>query len=190
MVDCSHGNSRKLHSNQPLVASDLVCHAYFHSPVHHLSLDSQFAIALFQAKQISAGNENLFGLMIESNLKEGAQKIIPGKPLQYGVSVTDACIDWDTTVTAAQSSLFLSFRLHVDSCRLLFILFVVAFWSSNADRFLFMFPSLADECASGARGGSSSATCDLGRQQREGRSHGRVGLERIQTFAAMCYSEL
>ena len=69
MVDCSHGNSKKDYSRQPLVAEDI-------------------------AKQISQGSDAISGVMIESNLFEGNQK----EPVEYGVSITDACISWDTTI--------------------------------------------------------------------------------------------
>lgn len=74
MIDCSHGNSSKDHRNQPLVAADI-------------------------AAQIEAGEECIMGVMIESNIKEGAQKVPKeGKDgLEYGVSITDACIDFETT---------------------------------------------------------------------------------------------
>jgi 3-deoxy-7-phosphoheptulonate synthase len=74
MVDCSHGNSLKNHKNQPKVAAVL-------------------------AEQISKGEQAIMGVMIESNLFEGTQKVPKeGKSgLQYGVSITDACIGWDDT---------------------------------------------------------------------------------------------
>ncbi|PGH12689.1 3-deoxy-7-phosphoheptulonate synthase [Polytolypa hystricis UAMH7299] len=74
MVDCSHGNSLKNHKNQPKVADEL-------------------------AQQIAAGEEAIMGVMIESNINEGNQKVSPlGKPgLKYGVSITDACIRWEDT---------------------------------------------------------------------------------------------
>mmetsp|Transcript_8239 Transcript_8239/g.16429 ORF Transcript_8239/g.16429 Transcript_8239/m.16429 type:complete len:94 (+) Transcript_8239:1-282(+) len=76
MVDCSHGNSNKDHKNQPKVA-EKVC------------------------EQIAAGNKGIIGLMIESHLCEGKQSLSPGETdistLKRGVSVTDACIDFDTT---------------------------------------------------------------------------------------------
>ncbi|KAL9100797.1 MAG: hypothetical protein Q9163_003877 [Psora crenata] len=74
MVDCSHGNSLKDHRNQPKVAEDL-------------------------AGQIEAGEDAILGVMIESNINEGTQKVPKeGKAgLKYGVSITDACIGWDTT---------------------------------------------------------------------------------------------
>jgi len=72
MVDCSHGNSSKKHENQPIVAEDL-------------------------AKQIEGGSEAIAGIMIESNLIDGRQDLVPGRALDYGKSVTDACIGWDDT---------------------------------------------------------------------------------------------
>nr|AAN31488.1 DAHP synthase [Phytophthora infestans] len=75
MVDCSHGNSRKLHANQRKVVSYL-------------------------AGIVSEGNTNVLGVMIESNIVEGNQSLgdDPSK-LVYGQSITDACINWDDTVT-------------------------------------------------------------------------------------------
>ncbi|MCJ1401319.1 Phospho-2-dehydro-3-deoxyheptonate aldolase amt16 [Xylographa trunciseda] len=74
MVDCSHGNSLKDHRNQPKVARDL-------------------------AEQIAGGEDAILGVMIESHINEGAQKVPPeGKAgLKYGVSITDACIGWEDT---------------------------------------------------------------------------------------------
>ncbi|MCX7893409.1 MAG: 3-deoxy-7-phosphoheptulonate synthase [Burkholderiales bacterium] len=73
VVDCSHSNSLKDPSLQPLV---------FHDCVH----------------QILEGNQSIVGLMLESNLRGGNQPIPADlAKLEYGVSVTDACIDWDTT---------------------------------------------------------------------------------------------
>ena len=73
MIDCSHANSNKNHELQPLVIDNV-------------------------ANQILDGNQSIVGLMIESHLNAGNQSI-PEEPSQllYGVSVTDACIDWDTT---------------------------------------------------------------------------------------------
>jgi len=73
MVDCSHENSSKNHALQPLVAANVT-------------------------NQILEGNKSIIGLMIESNINAGNQPI-PEKPaeLKYGVSVTDACIDWHAT---------------------------------------------------------------------------------------------
>lgn len=76
IVDCSHGNSQKKHTNQPVVAAAL-------------------------ATQISQGNADIVGVMIESNIKAGNQKLNPGQTeveaLEYGLSITDACIDLETT---------------------------------------------------------------------------------------------
>ncbi len=74
MVDCSHGNSEKNHHNQPRVCAAL-------------------------CEQIGGGESHIRAVMIESNLNEGCQKVDRGKMnLEYGVSVTDACVDWETTV--------------------------------------------------------------------------------------------
>jgi 3-deoxy-7-phosphoheptulonate synthase len=73
LVDCSHGQTRKDYRRQPEVLTDLI-------------------------RQIRAGNRSIMGFMLESNLKAGNQKVVNGRAgLQYGVSITDACIDWETT---------------------------------------------------------------------------------------------
>ncbi|KAH0558904.1 Phospho-2-dehydro-3-deoxyheptonate aldolase amt16 [Trichoglossum hirsutum] len=74
MVDCSHGNSQKNHKNQPKVAA-VVC------------------------EQIARGETGIMGVMIESNINEGNQKVSDEgkKGLKYGVSITDACICWEDT---------------------------------------------------------------------------------------------
>ena len=73
MVDCSHANSSKDPNRQPLVVEDIT-------------------------GQIIEGNKSIVGLMIESNIGHGNQSMKNGKEgLVYGVSITDACIDWDTT---------------------------------------------------------------------------------------------
>jgi 3-deoxy-7-phosphoheptulonate synthase len=73
VVDCSHGNSNKDPGLQPLVAENLV-------------------------NQILEGNRSLVGFMLESHLHWGSQPLtVDHSELKYGVSVTDACIDWDTT---------------------------------------------------------------------------------------------
>jgi 3-deoxy-7-phosphoheptulonate synthase len=77
MIDCSHGNSNKKHENQLLVARDI-------------------------AQQLAAGESDIAGVMIESNLHAGRQDIVPGRPLDYGKSVTDACIGWDDTERVLQ----------------------------------------------------------------------------------------
>jgi len=79
MVDCSHANSSKQHEKQLDVARDI-------------------------AGQISSGSRRVFGVMIESHLKDGAQKFTPGKDdaqkLEYGKSITDACLGWDPSLQA------------------------------------------------------------------------------------------
>lgn len=73
MIDCSHANSNKDHNLQPLVAENVT-------------------------NQIIEGNESIIGLMIESNIEAGNQKIRSEKSaMTYGQSVTDACISWETT---------------------------------------------------------------------------------------------
>ncbi len=73
MVDCSHANSNKNYELQPLVLENV-------------------------ANQIVEGNRSIVGVMIESNLKPGNQGIPKNlADLEYGVSITDACIDWETT---------------------------------------------------------------------------------------------
>jgi 3-deoxy-7-phosphoheptulonate synthase len=72
MVDCSHANSAKKYERQIEVARDL-------------------------GAQIAAGEQRIFGLMIESNLKPGKQDLKPGVPPEPGVSITDGCIGWEQT---------------------------------------------------------------------------------------------
>ncbi|EKO3486519.1 3-deoxy-7-phosphoheptulonate synthase [Vibrio fluvialis] len=73
MVDCSHANSRKDYRRQPLVAEDVI-------------------------HQIREGNQSIIGLMIESHLNEGNQSAdLPLDQMAYGVSITDACINWAST---------------------------------------------------------------------------------------------
>ena len=73
VVDCSHANSNKDHNVQPLVLDDI-------------------------AHQIKDGNRSICGVMIESNINEGNQSIPDDlSQLKYGVSVTDACISWEST---------------------------------------------------------------------------------------------
>ena len=79
MVDCSHANSNKDPGLQPLVMDNV-------------------------ANQILEGNDSIIGLMVESNIGWGNQSIPKDlSQLQYGVSVTDACIDWATTVQSVRS---------------------------------------------------------------------------------------
>ncbi len=72
MIDCSHANANKDHKRQALVALNV-------------------------AEQLSAGNESIIGIMLESHINAGNQSLKDPKDLEYGVSITDACIDWDTT---------------------------------------------------------------------------------------------
>lgn len=73
MVDCSHANSNKDHNLQPLVLENV-------------------------ANQIVEGNTSIVGAMIESHLNTGSQKLSSNpNDMEYGVSVTDACIGWETT---------------------------------------------------------------------------------------------
>lgn len=79
MVDCSHANSNKDPALQPLVMENV-------------------------ANQIVEGNQSIVGLMVESNIGWGSQKMTDDlADLQYGVSITDACIDWDTTEKTLRS---------------------------------------------------------------------------------------
>ena len=77
MVDCSHANSSKQHQKQIDVAKDI-------------------------AGQIADGSRRVFGVMVESHLQSGAQKFTPGKDqlsgLEYGKSITDACLGWEDSV--------------------------------------------------------------------------------------------
>ncbi|MYL27532.1 MULTISPECIES: 3-deoxy-7-phosphoheptulonate synthase [Halomonadaceae] len=75
MVDCSHANSNKDPAVQPLVMQDVT-------------------------HQIKEGNQSIIGLMVESNINWGKQKLAAMDEMEYGVSVTDACIDWETTEKA------------------------------------------------------------------------------------------
>ncbi|MGE4243620.1 3-deoxy-7-phosphoheptulonate synthase [Ramlibacter sp.] len=72
MVDCSHGNSQKDFARQVSVAEDI-------------------------AAQIEGCERRILGVMIESHLREGKQALEPGKPLQHGISITDACLGWEAT---------------------------------------------------------------------------------------------
>lgn len=79
VVDCSHGNSRKNHALQALVLKDVV-------------------------HQVADGNRAIKGVMLESNLFEGNQKLGRPQDLRYGVSITDACMDWDTTAACLREA--------------------------------------------------------------------------------------
>jgi 3-deoxy-7-phosphoheptulonate synthase len=55
------------------------------------------------ARQIAGGDDRIFGVMIESHLKAGRQDLLPGKPLAYGVSITDGCIGWEESRTLLET---------------------------------------------------------------------------------------
>jgi len=74
MIDFSHANSSKDYRRQALVCRDV-------------------------AGQVAGGDKRIIGVMIESNLVADAQPLVPGQPLKYGQSITDACIDWAETRT-------------------------------------------------------------------------------------------
>jgi 3-deoxy-7-phosphoheptulonate synthase len=73
MIDLSHANSRKQYKRQIEVARNV-------------------------AEQMAAGEERIFGVMVESHLKEGRQDLLPGKPLEYGKSITDPCLGWEDSL--------------------------------------------------------------------------------------------
>jgi 3-deoxy-7-phosphoheptulonate synthase len=73
MIDASHANSSKKPENQVPVCADI-------------------------GKQIAGGDTRIVGVMVESHLVAGRQDLVPGKELTYGQSITDGCIDWDTSV--------------------------------------------------------------------------------------------
>ena len=74
MVDCSHGNSQKLHQSQLRVAGEL-------------------------CRQLRGGSNTIAAVMVESFLQGGSQKPAPLSELQYGLSVTDACLCWEESET-------------------------------------------------------------------------------------------
>jgi 3-deoxy-7-phosphoheptulonate synthase len=73
MIDFSHANSAKQHRRQAVVGHDV-------------------------ATQMAGGDRRIVGVMIESHLKEGRQDNVPGQPLTYGQSITDACLAWTDTL--------------------------------------------------------------------------------------------
>jgi 3-deoxy-7-phosphoheptulonate synthase len=77
MIDASHANSSKNPENQPRVMEDV-------------------------AQQMERGESRIAGVMIESHLVAGRQDHVPGQPLVYGQSITDGCIDWDSTRVVLQ----------------------------------------------------------------------------------------
>lgn len=78
MVDFSHANSNKEFKLQLKVAEDV-------------------------ANQLAQGEDRIFGVMVESHLVEGRQNLTPEKPLEYGKSITDACIGWDDSLTVLET---------------------------------------------------------------------------------------
>jgi 3-deoxy-7-phosphoheptulonate synthase len=74
MIDCSHANSQKQHQKQVDVAEAI-------------------------GDQVAHGNDNIMGVMIESHLVAGRQDVEEGKELVFGQSITDACINWDSSVS-------------------------------------------------------------------------------------------
>ncbi len=95
VIDCSHGNSRKNHKLQTTVVDNIL-------------------------QQIADGNHSIVGMMLESNLFEGNQKLSPDlKRLSYGVSVTDKCIGWEETeqiILSAYQSLDTDRNVTIYSC--------------------------------------------------------------------------
>lgn len=73
IIDVSHANSSKKPENQPAVTRDV-------------------------AAQVAGGDTRIAGVMIESHLVAGRQDLIDGQPLVYGQSITDGCVDWDTSI--------------------------------------------------------------------------------------------
>jgi 3-deoxy-7-phosphoheptulonate synthase len=55
------------------------------------------------AGQLAAGERRIVGVMVESHLNPGRQDLLPGKPLDYGVSITDACLGWADTVNLLET---------------------------------------------------------------------------------------
>lgn len=85
MVDCSHGNCQKNYAAQLSVVSHL-------------------------AKKMAAGDQSVFGVMLESHLIAGKQTWSPNQPLRYGQSITDACLGWEDTEIALDE---LSHAIHL-----------------------------------------------------------------------------
>ena len=77
MIDFSHANSLKQHERQLLVTQNV-------------------------AGQVAAGDTQIMGVMVESHIEAGRQDIVPGQELQYGVSITDACIGWEDSVSVIE----------------------------------------------------------------------------------------
>ncbi len=77
MIDCSHANCSKQFQRQVEVARDV-------------------------SEQIAAGDDRIFGVMVESHLKPGRQDLLPGKALEYGLSITDACLGWEDSMNVLE----------------------------------------------------------------------------------------
>ena len=77
MIDASHANSNKRFKQQIEVARDV-------------------------ASQVAAGDERIIGMMLESHLVEGRQDLVPGQPLEYGKSITDACLGWEDSLAVLE----------------------------------------------------------------------------------------
>ena len=77
MIDASHANSSKDPANQPKVMDDV-------------------------ARQLAAGERRIVGVMVESHIEAGRQDLVAGRPLVYGQSITDGCIDWDSSVAVLE----------------------------------------------------------------------------------------
>ena len=78
MIDCSHGNSQKKPENQVPVAQDI-------------------------AEQLADGESRIFGVMVESNIAGGREDLVAGRTPTYGRSITDGCLDWDSSVTVLEA---------------------------------------------------------------------------------------
>jgi 3-deoxy-7-phosphoheptulonate synthase len=78
MIDCSHANAAKQYQRQADVAGDI-------------------------ATQLAGGEKRIVGVMVESNLVEGRQELVPGKPLKFGQSVTDGCLGWDDSIKVLET---------------------------------------------------------------------------------------
>jgi len=77
MIDASHANSSKKPENQPMVLDNV-------------------------AQQVEHGDNRLIGVMVESHLVAGRQDLVEGEPLTYGMSITDGCIGWDSSVAVLE----------------------------------------------------------------------------------------
>ena len=91
MIDASHANSSKKPENQVPVCADI-------------------------AAQVAGGDDRIVGVMVESHLVAGRQDLVPGKELTYGQSITDGCIDWDSSVRVLEglAEAVRQRRLHVE----------------------------------------------------------------------------